>query len=30
MELDKIIRIVSTYENEQDTFYDILDNGRLS
>jgi hypothetical protein len=30
MELVKIIRTVFTYENEQDTVYDILDNGRLS
>jgi hypothetical protein len=30
MELVKIIHIVSTYENEQDTVYDILYNGSLT
>jgi hypothetical protein len=30
MELVKIIRTVFTYENEQDTFYDILDNEGLT
>ena len=30
MELVKIIRIDSTYENKQNAVYDILDNGRLS